>query len=168
MYVLIRRNSMLCDFWVHCSCIAFITSKQQKCNLLFLENEFDAMSLQCNFKSHIWALRRILLNDELWKILCKLIKVLLIEILYHLIIFSFCKFSEWSFVMLRLAAEGENSNLAESNGWRDSIIQLLGRMSERSQFIETSFWRIAGKIFHFEIPIGYSNFVLTKQNQYHY
>ena len=126
--------------------------------LLFLENEFDAMSLQCNFKSHIWALRRILLNDELWKILCKLIKVLLIEILYHRVIFSSCIFLERSSIMLRLAAEGQNSNLAEPNGWRDSIIQLLGRMSERSQFIETSIWRIAGKIFYVKIPTGYSNF----------
>ena len=53
--------------------------------------------------------------------------------------FLHVQFLEWSFVMLRLAAEGQNSNLAESNGRRDSIIQLLGRMSERSQFIETSF-----------------------------
>ena len=53
--------------------------------------------------------------------------------------------------MLWLAAEGQNSNLAESNGWRDSIIQLLGRMSERSQFIETSIWRIAGKTFYVKI-----------------
>ena len=85
------------------------------------------------------------------KILCKLINVYCLKYYISQLYFFLVQFLERSSVMLWLAAEGQNSNLAESNGWRDSIIQLLGRMSERSQFIETSIWRIAGKTFYVKI-----------------
>ena len=148
---------MLCDFWVHCSCIAFTTSKQSKCvfavswkwiwcdvsAVQFQKPHMSTTEANCN----CWTLKNIV-----W-IIWSLVALNTLS-LDH--IFS-CLILERSSVMLRLAAEGQNSNLAESNGWRDSVIQLLGRMSEGSQFIEKSIWRIAGKILHFEIPTGYSN-----------
>ena len=158
---------MLCDFWVHCSCIAFTTSKQQMCICCFLK--MNLMRCLCSAISKATYDRiEDTVNWLTLKILCKLINVYCLKYYISQLYFFLVQFLERSSVMLWLAAEGQNSNLAEPNGWRDSIIQLLGRMSERSQFIETSIWRIAGKTFYVKIPTGYSNFVLTKQDQYHY